>query len=191
MRILMLGNSYTFYHDMPDMLAELTGAEVVAHTRGGAHLAEQLNPETKMGASTLESLEHERWDFVIMQEMSNAPVTSKDSFMKSVSCLCEKIHSAGAVPILYATWAYKEDGEKMDSMDITYEQMYQGMYSAYHEAAKSNQALIADVGKKFYELSKNQNLYEEDGSHPNEDGSRIGAKLLSEQILTASGKQNK
>ena len=36
MRILMLGNSFTFYNDMPKTLAQLTGAEVVAHTRGGA-----------------------------------------------------------------------------------------------------------------------------------------------------------
>lgn len=34
MRILMLGNSFTFANDMPVMLAELTGAEVVHHTRG-------------------------------------------------------------------------------------------------------------------------------------------------------------
>ena len=50
MRILMLGNSFTFANNMPAMLAELTGAEVVHHTRGGARLAEQLNPKTKTGA---------------------------------------------------------------------------------------------------------------------------------------------
>ena len=32
MRILMLGNSLTSAQDMPDILAELTGAEVVCHT---------------------------------------------------------------------------------------------------------------------------------------------------------------
>ena len=46
MRILMLGNSFTFTNNMPQMLAELTGAEVVHHTRGGARLSEQLNPNT-------------------------------------------------------------------------------------------------------------------------------------------------
>ena len=35
MRILMLGNSFTFTNNMPKMLAELTGAEVVPHIRGG------------------------------------------------------------------------------------------------------------------------------------------------------------
>lgn len=40
MRILMLGNSFTFYNDMPQTLAKLTGAQVAAHTRGGAWLSE-------------------------------------------------------------------------------------------------------------------------------------------------------
>ena len=39
MRILMLDNSFTFDNNMTDMLAELTGAQVTAHTRGGARLA--------------------------------------------------------------------------------------------------------------------------------------------------------
>ena len=100
MHILMLGNSFTFYNDMPSMLAELTCAEVVHHTRGGARLAEQLNPETQMGAKTLEALEKESWDYVILQEMSNGPITTRESFMNSVSSLCEKIRAAGATPIL-------------------------------------------------------------------------------------------
>ena len=91
MRILMFGNSFTFANDLPDMLAELTGAEVVQHTRGGARLAEQLNPATKMDAKTLEALEHESWDYVVLQEMSNAPVTYRKAFLRSVSTLCDKI----------------------------------------------------------------------------------------------------
>ena len=118
MRILMLGNSFTFYNDMPSMLAELTGAEVIHHTRGGARLAEQLNPETQMGAKTLEALGKEAWDYVVLQEMSNGPITSRESFMNSVSALCEKIRAAGAVPILYATWAYKKDCDKLEEINI-------------------------------------------------------------------------
>ena len=74
MRILMLGNSnsFTFANNMPAMLAELTGAEVVHvhYTRGGARLAEQLNTKTKIGAKTQAALEDEFWDYVILHEMS-------------------------------------------------------------------------------------------------------------------------
>ena len=50
----MLGNSFTFANNMPKTLANLIDAEVVQHTRGGARLAEQLNPDTKMGGMTRE-----------------------------------------------------------------------------------------------------------------------------------------
>lgn len=71
MRILMLGNSLIFANDMPRMLAQLTGAQVVHHTRGGARLSEQLNPKTRLGTQTQAALSREHWDYVILQEMSH------------------------------------------------------------------------------------------------------------------------
>ena len=62
----MLGNSFTFTNHMPQMLAQLTGAEVVRHTRGGARLSEHLNPKTKLGAKTQEALDKEHWDYVVL-----------------------------------------------------------------------------------------------------------------------------
>ena len=182
MRILMLGNSFTFYNDMPSMLAEMLGAEVVHHTRGGAHLAEQLNPETKNGARTQAALENESWDYVVLQEMSNGPIVSRDAFMKSVGKLCTWIKEKGAVPVLYATWAYQRDSKLMADMGISYDEMAQGLYDAYHEAADLNGALIADVGIRFHELADTQDIYLEDGLHPNEAGSRIAAGIIADVI---------
>ena len=47
MKILMLGNSFTFFNQMPQLLSELTGADVVHHTRGAAGGASE--PESKIG----------------------------------------------------------------------------------------------------------------------------------------------
>lgn len=105
MRILMLGNSFTFTNNLPQLLAGLTGAEVIHHTRGGARLSEHLNPSTKLGAQTQAALETEHWDYVVLQEMSHGPITTPKSFFSSVKLLCEQIRENGAVPILYATWA--------------------------------------------------------------------------------------
>lgn len=182
MRILMLGNSFTFVNDMPQKLAQLTGAEVVHHTRGGARLAEQLHPRTKMGAATLEALANEHWDYVVLQEMSNAPIVTKMRFLQAVSGLCAKIRLAGAVPVLYATWAYQKDGPAMQKMNVSYDEMYRLLYEAYHVAAEQNYALIADVGKAFYERSNIDDLYADDGCHPNEAGSRLAAEILADVI---------
>ena len=178
----MLGNSYTFCNNMPDMLAEILDCEVVAHTRGGARLAEQLNPNTNMGAETQRALKEEKWDYVVLQEMSNGPIAATKSFLKSVSELCNQIRQNGAVPVLYATWAYKRGGKQMETMDCDYEQMYRIIYDAYHKAAKENHTLIADVGKRFYELSETTDLYIHDGSHPTKHGSMIIAETIAKTI---------
>ena len=123
MRILMLGNSFTAANDLPQRLAQLTGAEVMAHTRGGARLAEQLNPKTKLGARTLAALEGEPLDFVILQEMSHGPISSPQSFFTSVKRLCEWIRAKGATPVLFATWAYEKGGAKLAAKGWDYEDM--------------------------------------------------------------------
>lgn len=194
MRILMLGNSFTFYNDMPSMLKEITGSEVVSYTRGGAYLAEQLNPDTEMGAKTFHALEGDQsWDYVILQGQSSEPVLSKESFVKSVNGLCKKIHAVGVVPLLYSTWAYQKDSAVMQEMTekhgLSYDVMYAQLASAYSEAAEQNDAIVADVGKAFYEKSVKQNLYVEDGKHPNEEGSRLAAETIAEAIAAYQKKK--
>lgn len=188
MRILMLGNSFTIVNNMPSMLSNLTGAEVVQHTRGGARLAEQLNSKTKMGAKTLVALETEKWDYVVLQEMSNGPITSKESFLKNVALLCEQIRANGATPILYATWAYQKGGKQLQSFGMDYDEMCQKMYVAYHEAADQNRTLIADVGKRFYEIADQQDIFAEDGCHPNVLGSQIAVQVIADVILADQDK---
>ena len=80
MRILMLGNSFTYYHDMPQMLAALLQAEVVSITKGGARLKEHLRKETELQVRTEEALLQSKWDFVILQEQSSAPILEKEDF---------------------------------------------------------------------------------------------------------------
>lgn len=182
MRILMLGNSLTFTNDLPHMLAELTGAEVVHHTRGGARLSEQLNPKTRLGARTQAALANEAWDYVVLQEMSHGPISAPNSFFTSVAHLCGQIRENGAIPVLYATWAYQKGGTKLAAKGWDYDQMARELREAYHKAAGENHALVADAGQRFYALSDTQNLYAADGVHPNYQGSRIVAEAIAAVI---------
>ena len=49
MRILMLGNSFTAANNLPQRLARLTEAEVMAHTRGGGAAGRAAQPQDKTG----------------------------------------------------------------------------------------------------------------------------------------------
>ena len=178
----MLGNSLTSANHMPQLLAELTGGEVAAHTRGGARLSEQLNPKTKLGARTQAALSQEHWDYVVLQEMSHGPVTAPERFFSSVAQLCRQIREHGARPVLYATWAYQQGGAKLAAKGWDYDEMAHEMSQAYRKAAEENGALLADVGRKFYEHSHVQTLYAADGVHPSELGSRLAAQTLAAVI---------
>ena len=181
----MLGNSFTFAHDMPDMLSQLLDAEVVQHTRGGAHLAEHLHPETDLGAKTQAALRSKRWDYVVLQEYSTGPITSPERFLDSVRELCRQIRTNGAVPILYATWAFQKDGKKLAESGLDHEAMYRGLYEAYHRAAEENDALIADVGRAFYEQEEQRALFASDDYHPSREGAQLAAQIIADQILAA------
>ncbi len=178
MRILMLGNSYTSANHLPLMLAEMAGAEVIAHTRGGARLAEQLNPATKLGNKTLKALHDEKWDYVIVQEMSNGPITSKEKFMTNLSKLCGLIRENGAIPVLFATWAYEKNGKQLKKFGMEYEEMICSMKETFCESAKRTSCLLADVTTAFEQQAETVKLYAPDGSHPSEAGSKIAARTI-------------
>ena len=113
MRILMLGNSFTFTNHMPQMLADLTGSKVVHHTRGGARLSEQLNPNTRLGSQTQAALQKEKWDYVVLQEMSHGPITAPKSFFSSVEQLCRQIRANGVHTPLEKCSLTADDGASL------------------------------------------------------------------------------
>ena len=182
MRILMLGNSFTYYHDMPKLLAYMTGAEVVAHTRGGAFLEEHLNLTEELGAKTLPALQNEKWDYVILQEHSKGPAMRREEFQRSAAELCQLIRENGATPVFYATWAYQEGSEKLASVPYTYDEMEEALTDSYRHAAEVNNALIAYVGQGFTALRDIVNMYEPDAFHPSEAGSMLAASTLAAVI---------
>lgn len=188
MRILMIGNSFTYYNDMPRILSAMLGEEVVSFTRGGAYLSAHLDAEDEMYQPTHKALSDEKWDYVILQEQSNAPMTKREAFQESAKGLCELIHQNGAKPLLYATWAYKDGTEKLASMGVGYDEMLQGLYDSYHAAAESNHALIADVGLAFRDVRDIVELYCEDAFHPSPAGSVLAAATIAAVIRKDANK---
>ena len=182
MRILMLGNSLTAANHMPQMLVKMLNAEVYVHTRGGARLAEQLNPETKMGARTVQALQEKQFDYVVLQEMSHEPATAPDRYKDSVRKLAGLIREADAEPVIYATWAFRPGCEKLAKLGMNADEMHQRMQRTFSEIAGEYEIPMANVGEAFRERGFAEGLYEPDGVHPSEFGSRIAAEIIAEVI---------
>jgi len=121
--------------------------------------------------------------------MSNGPITARKTFLANSERLCKKIKAAGAKPIFYATWAYRRGSEDLNRLGLAYDVMAAQLAEAYREAAETNEALIAEEGKRFYELADRRDLYAEDGQHPNEQGSRVAAETIAAVIKADQDKK--
>ena len=151
MRILMLGNSLTTANDLPNLIGTMVDADVVVHARGGARLAEQLKPQTRLGALTQNALGNDTWDYIVLQESSNGPIVHRARFLEVSAQLCEQAVAVGAMPIMFATWAYSPTCPKLSKMGVSHKEMHELLTDAYREAARIGNASVADVGKAFFE----------------------------------------
>ena len=182
MRILFLGNSFTFFNDLPKMIGDILHAEVGRSLRGGAYLFQHLDPADELYAQTHKLLTEERWDYVVLQDQSRGTITHREEFLQAVRTLCPLIRAAGAKPILYETWAYREGSEILASTGLTFEEMQQKLSDGYAAAAAENDALLAPVGQAFAKARTTTALYCEDDYHPDVPGSCLAAQIFAAVI---------
>ena len=182
MRILFLGNSFTFFNDLPDMVGKMLDAEVGRNLRGGAYLFQHIDPTEELCAFTHRLLTEEKWDYVVLQDQSQGPITHPAEFDKAVSTLAPMIRAAGGKPILYETWAYEEGTDTLASTGWSFEAMQQGLTEGYRAAAEANGALIAAVGQAFAVARHTTGLYDTGHYHPSAAGSRLAAETIANVI---------
>lgn len=188
-RALFIGNSYTAFNDLPEMI-NLLGNPLndtliwEAVTIGGA----TLNGTHLTNPATLAAIEQGNWDFVVLQEQSQIPSFPdgqvNTDFYPAVTALVEYIHQFNdcGIPLLYMTWGRQMgDADNCDNWPpvCTYEGMQELLTERYLEAADQNSAWCAPVGSVwsdvFTDPDNTVNLYDNDGSHPSLAGSYLAA----------------
>jgi len=103
--VLFLGNSLTYYNEMPRMTAAIAAGEsrplrVEAVTMSGASL-DQLWTSTR----ALEKLWTAHWDYVVVQDRGgSAPRTRAAAFELWVGRFAAEARKSGARVLLYMTW---------------------------------------------------------------------------------------
>lgn len=111
-KILFIGNSFTFFWNMPQLVGAMAESEGIAveiyqSTVGGSTLEQHYN-QTK-GTHSREMLEEKKWDYVILQEYSNRTIIAPDKFEEYASKFISLIREKKAKPLLFSTWAYKSN----------------------------------------------------------------------------------
>ena len=186
--ILFIGNSYTFYNDMPtayfEPMAKLCGYDVrvTTITKGAYTLEKFADPADPYGQMVDLALSGEgSFDFVILQEQSARPAIKADAFYAAVRNLNERIRAIGAKPVLYATWGRQTGSDTLSKYDMTNESMTYRLAAAYSAIGQELDIPVLHAGLAFYRVNSSDNhidLYNADKSHPSVAGSYLAAMTL-------------
>lgn len=178
MKVLFVGNSHTYFNDMPELFArfaaETTGEkpEVVMLAYSGR----SLEWHRKEYFSLRFNLLYGNYDYCIIQQAAHPypPVESTLEYGKEIIDLC---HRNNTVPVVYMTWAEKRCPENQQIMIDTCEKL-----------AKENNALLAPIGRVWQKVRQEHNdieLFYKDGEHAGPYGDFLIAAVLC-KILTGS-----
>ena len=113
LRVLWVGNSYTYYNDMPAIVQQIAATQKVKVSctrflKGGERFSGHLTNQ-----KLLKALAAGGWDYVVLQEQSSAPAMPTRQVAREVypqaRMLDSLVHagSPDARVIFYMTWGHK------------------------------------------------------------------------------------
>lgn len=178
MKILFLGNSFTYYNDLPKMLSEISGGKLSCEsvTRGDAYLSEYSETDSEVRGKLDTLLANgESFDFVVLQEQSLLPATNAEKTLESARAIVRLIPDTSFA--LYQTWSYKRGSKKLASTGFSFEEMTDSLAAGYRQVGEAIGASVIPVGAAFAEADRRGlNLYNDDDCyHPNVMGTYLAA----------------
>lgn len=168
-RVLFVGNSYTYFWNMPQLLSAMAATQhkvIITRksTAGGAYLKEHW--EGKKGLKTRSMIETGNWDIVVIQNNSRSGIDNPADFMEYGKKFIQLVKQKGAQPLLYMTWAREYNPLMQDSIAHSYQRL-----------AGETDTKVVPVGLIWDKARKSRpdlQLFDPDGSHP----SPIGVYLI-------------
>ena len=187
LRVLFVGNSYTYYNDMPQAafteLAKAAGfeVEVTAVTQGGYKLCWVADPENEHGKRLREAVAGKHFDCAVLQEQSMNPIKDEKVFFAGIEGVKSLISADRFV--LYATWGRNDGSPDLLALGLTRVEMTEKLSEAYNRAGRHFGMAVAEVGKAFLAQPDKDALYDPDMTHPSAVGSEIAARVILEQVI--------
>ena len=118
LKVLFIGNSYTYVNDLPSLvvgLAEAAGGRKIVtdqYLPGGCTFQQHVKDK-----KAIEKIREKKWDVVVLQEHSLQPVLNRESMHQYARILHEEIAKQGAKTVFYLTWARQNIPQMQDGAD--------------------------------------------------------------------------
>ena len=186
--LMFIGNSFTYYKDIPDLVYNMIKADNVqvyvnSDTEGGRFLHQALVNFEK-------DFDGKYYTHVILQEQSGGMISNFNQFKNSILEYNERIDKTHTEIILYQTWSdepYLLSGDSSRQDLIT---------KAYNDVAILIGSKVSRVGEAFFECHKKYSdidLYKEDeetGHHQNINGAYLSACIHYHNITGKKAQNN-
>lgn len=174
MRVLFIGNSYTYFNNLA-----ITVADFAMATREPRVLVPTV---VLVGGSTLEvhlargdalrEIARGRWDYVVLQDQSTRPLEQPAALWRDAQAFADAAKKGGATMVMYETWARETMPQLQDSLS-----------RSYHRAAELTGGRVAHVGDAWAAYRATESvvppahsaLFFTDGSHPSKAGTYLAA----------------
>jgi hypothetical protein len=188
-RILIIGNSYTFFNG--GLEKQLAGLAPSAEVASIAIAGYSLENHWKAGKA-LKEIRSGTWNFVVLQEQSQLPSVEQfrqTQMYPAARRLIGAIRNQGARPLFYLTWA-RRDGWPENGMP-DYASMQAAINQGYVAIAAEQHVAVAPVGVAWSQLVAGNTpveLWQQDGSHPTEAGTYLAACVFYATIFRESPK---
>jgi len=194
LKVLWIGNSYTYFNDLPTMVAKVAKADGIdleydSHTEGGWTWDDHFHSQ-----ETLDKINSQQWDVVIMQEYSTRPAYDEDTVCKNTVPYLDELvslilaNNPATLIQFYLTWGRPYGHAELckeQEQFCAYETMQAALTSSYTTfACMKKPARAAPVGEAFKYVKENYgdktffSLYNTLGlfdHHPSLKGSYLAA----------------
>jgi hypothetical protein len=125
-RVLFVGNSFTYFFNLPQVvnaMAETQGVAIETRqsTVGGSNLEQHWKGEK--GTQTRRLLEEGDWDYVVFNNHSRSAIDTPDSFMEYGRKFADLVREKGAEPVFMLTWAYDSNPLMQPRITALHEQL--------------------------------------------------------------------
>jgi len=187
MRVLFVGNSYTYVNDLPAMLTTIAARSrpsiaimATSATVGGATLQLHWDSTGARGR-----LEERGWDAVVLQGQSVEPLWQPAVFGAYADRFGALATSVGARPLWFATWARRADSDVYAEpwSGGTADAMTSALERGYSTAQMRNGGALVRVGeawRRALAARPSLALHDADGSHPTVAGTYLTACVFYE-----------
>lgn len=186
--ILFVGNSYTYYSDMPEALfAPMARAAefpctVTMVAVGNCTLSRFADETDRAGRKLLDAIAGQNYDIVVLQEQGLRPVTEPEYFDDGLTRLLRLLAPQAERFMLYATPGRQDGHSDLAQLGMSSAELTEKLAQAYDAAGEKYGLPVAQVGRAFlaYKAAHPEaELYDPDLLHP----SMLGSVLAAEEIL--------